>query len=143
MGASCTTPTQWRQYIILEDTMVVASDIQLSIGRPCFVTPAGKLSGYLAHPSGVEQCPAVLIIHENTGLNAHIEGLVRRFAQEGFVAFALDALSPQGGTPADEDQARALISNLDENENRTNYLASLDYLRGVPGSNGKVASVGF
>lgn len=122
---------------------MVGSDAQLSTGRPCLETPAGKLSGYLAHPSDSERHPAVLVIHENTGLNAHIEDLVRRFAKEGFVAFALDALSPKGGTPTDQDQARELINSLDSDENRANYLASLDYLRNIPGSDGKVACVGF
>lgn len=122
---------------------MVESNPRIATGRPCFETPAGKLSGYLAHPCGSERHPAVLVIHENTGLNKHIEELVRRFAQEGFVAFALDALSLRGGTPDDEDQARSLIGSLDGDENRANYLTSLDYLRNLPGSNSKVASVGF
>jgi carboxymethylenebutenolidase len=122
---------------------VVVSNSQLTTGRPCFLTPVGKLFGYLAHPSDSERHPAVLVIHENTGLNAHIEDLVRRFSEAGFVAFALDALALQGGTPADEDQARSMINSLDEGDNRDNYLASLDYLRTLPGTNGKVASVGF
>lgn len=122
---------------------MVGSNSQLSTGRPCFATPGGKLSGYLAHPGDSERHPAVLVIHENTGLNAHVEDVVRRFAREGFVAFALDALSLKGGTPTDQDQARELINSLDPDENRTNYLECLDYLRNVPGSDGQVASVGF
>lgn len=123
--------------------MVADTHTQISTGRPCFTTPLGELSGYLAQPGGPEKHPAVLVIHENTGLNAHIEDLVRRFANEGFLAFALDALSLQGGTPANEDQARSLISSLDEDDNRANYLASLEYLRKRPDSTGRVASVGF
>jgi carboxymethylenebutenolidase len=122
---------------------VVSSNSQVSTGRPCFATPAGKLTGYLAHPSDSERHPAVLVIHENTGLNSHIEKVVQRFAEEGFVAFALDALALQGGTPEDEDEARAAIGGLNSDENLNNYLVSLDYLRHLPGSNGKVASVGF
>lgn len=123
--------------------MVAQTNANLSTGRPCFATPLGELSGYLAHPVKPEKHPAVLVIHENTGLNAHIEDLVRRFAREGFLAFALDALSLQGGTPANEDQARALIGNLNEDENRTNYLDALVYLRNHPASTGRVACVGF
>jgi carboxymethylenebutenolidase len=133
----------WPTHIINEGTTVVDSNFQVATGRPCFVTPAGKLSGYLAHPSDAGRHPAVLVIHENTGLNRHIEKVVQRFAQEGFVAFALDALSLTGGTPEDEDTARSAIGALDDDQNRANYLASLDYLRHLPGSDGKVASVGF
>jgi len=122
---------------------MVVPKSQVSTGRPCLETSAGKLSGYLAHPCLSEGRPAVLVIHENTGLNAHIESVVRRFAEAGFIAFALDALSLQGVTPNDEDEARATIGNLDGDQNRDNYLAALDYLRNLPGSSGKVASVGF
>lgn len=122
---------------------MVVSKSQISTGRPCIETPAGKLSGYLAHPCDSDRRPAVLVIHENTGLNAHIESVVQRFAEAGFIAFTLDALSLQGGTPDDEDEARTAISGLDGDQNLANYLATVEYLRHLPGASGKVASVGF
>lgn len=115
----------------------------LIIARPDFETAQGELSGYLAHPKSPGKYPAVLVIHENTGLTAHIEDLVRRFAGEGFLAFALDALALKGGTPSDKDQASEAIGALDGDDNIANYLASIDFLRNHPNSSGAVGCVGF
>ncbi len=70
------------------------------------------LKGYLAKPKAGENLPAVLVIHENRGLNPHIKDVTRRMATEGFVALGLDYLSPMGGTPSDEDKAREMIGQL-------------------------------
>lgn len=123
--------------------MAAHDNAKLVTGRPCFDTPQGQLSGYLARPEGSDKHPAVLVIHENTGLNPHIEDVTRHLAAEGFLAFALDALALQGGTPPNEDQARSLIGGLDESSNRANYLAALEYLRNHPDATGKVGCVGF
>jgi carboxymethylenebutenolidase len=86
---------------------------------------------------------AVIVIHENRGLNAHIKDVARRFAVEGFVALAPDFLSPLGGTPADEEKAREMFSELDAATTAANGVATIAYLKGQDYSNGKVGAVGF
>jgi carboxymethylenebutenolidase len=82
------------------------------------------------------------VIHENRGLNAHTEDVARRAALEGFAGVAPDLLSPQGGTPKDEDQARSLIGALDRGQTIANLLAVLNDLGGR-GDSGKLGSIGF
>jgi carboxymethylenebutenolidase len=101
------------------------------------------MSGYLARPKGGEKLPAVLVIHENRGLNPHIEDVTRRMALEGFLAFAPDALSPVGGTPADQDRARDLIYELDADQTLARMAAAVAFLAQHPLSTGKVGAVGF
>ena len=107
----------------------------------------GKARGYLVHPapSGKHAgaLPAILVAHENRGLNPHIEDIARRLALEGFVAFAPDALFPLGGYPGDEDQARALFAKLDQSKTREDFVAAAGFARTRPGSNGKLGVVGF
>ncbi|HEY0710092.1 MAG TPA: dienelactone hydrolase family protein [Polyangia bacterium] len=105
---------------------------------------SGKMRGYLARPSGGKgKLPAVLVIHENRGLNPHIEDVTRRFAVEGYLAFAPDALTPLGGYPGDEDKARALFGTLDQAKAREDFVAAVGYLTKHPSSTGKVGVVGF
>ncbi len=100
--------------------------------------------GYLVQPVGRPgRLPTVLVVHENRGLNPHIEDVARRLALEGFIAFAPDALSPLGGYPGDEDKARALFPQLDQTRTRADFLASAAYLKQLPRGNGKVGVVGF
>jgi carboxymethylenebutenolidase len=102
------------------------------------------MSGYLAMPTQApEKLPAVMVIHENRGLNPHIQDVARRFAAEGFLALAPDFLAPAGGTPADEDKAREMISDLDQAQTVANSVASVEYLRNNERGNGKVGVVGF
>src|SRR6187431_122251 len=104
----------------------------------------GKMRGYLAQPAKAPgKLPAVLVIHENRGLNPHIEDVARRLALDGFLAFAPDALFPLGGYPGDEDKAREMFGRLDQAKTREDMLAAAHYLKGVPGGNGKVGAVGF
>ncbi|MBC8985226.1 dienelactone hydrolase family protein [Pedobacter sp. N36a] len=103
----------------------------------------GDMKGFLAKPKGKKNLGAVLVIHENRGLNPHTIAVTKRVAAEGFLALGVDALSPFGGTPADEDKARDLIGQLNPEENLQNYLYGLDYLRKHPDGNGKVGCVGF
>lgn len=103
----------------------------------------GEISASLARPKGDAKLPGVVVIHENRGLNAHIEDVNRRVALEGFLAIAPDALSPLGGTPADPDQARSLINKLDKQSTLENYLAAVKYLQTHPKSTGKVGVIGF
>ncbi|GAB3796869.1 dienelactone hydrolase family protein [Spirosoma humi] len=101
------------------------------------------MKGYLARPAAAGKYPSVVVIHENRGLNPHIEDITRRLALAGFLAMAPDALSAAGGTPADETQMRELFGKLDPQKTRENFEKALDYLKTRPESNGKVGCVGF
>jgi carboxymethylenebutenolidase len=105
----------------------------------------GKVRGYLARPAsaGTSRLPVVLVIHENRGLNPHIEDITRRLALDGFMAFAPDALTPLGGYPGDEDKARAAFATLDQAKTREDFLAAVAWLRGRADGNGKLGAVGF
>jgi len=104
----------------------------------------GKLRGYLAQPASASgKLPAVLVVHENRGLNPHIEDVTRRLALEGFLAFAPDALFPLGGYPGDEDKARELFQKLDQGKTRADFVEAVHILRAHQGGNGKVGVIGF
>ncbi|MEZ5461741.1 dienelactone hydrolase family protein [Dokdonella sp.] len=104
----------------------------------------GTGRGYLARPAGVDgSLPVVLVVHENRGLNPHIEDVTRRLALEGYIAFAPDALFPLGGYPGDEDKARALFQELDQARTRQDFLAAVNMLKDIDGSNGRMGVVGF
>jgi carboxymethylenebutenolidase len=104
----------------------------------------GKVRGYLVRPAKPGgKLPAVLVVHENRGLNPHIEDVTRRVALEKFLAFAPDALFPLGGYPGDEDKARELFSKLDQQKTREDFIASAHFLEKHPLSNGKLGVVGF
>jgi carboxymethylenebutenolidase len=99
----------------------------------------GKMRGYLVRPAAAKgKLPAVLVVHENRGLNPHIEDVARRLALEGFMTFAPDALAPLGGYPGDEDKARALFSKLDQAKTREDFVAAAAFLKKRPDSTGKV-----
>ena len=102
-----------------------------------------EMSGYLARPEGGGKRPAVIVIHENRGLNPHIKDVARRMALEGFLAFAPDALSPVGGTPEDEDRAREMIYELDADATRVRMAAAVPFLASHGESTGMVGAVGF
>ena len=108
-----------------------------------WIGDGSPMRGYLVHPKGRKKRGAVVVIHENRGLTPHIKDVTRRVAQAGYLALGVDALSPLGGTPADEDKGRELIGQLDPTKNRNNYLKALDYLRARPDSNGRTGAVGF
>lgn len=103
----------------------------------------GKMLGYLAKPESDNNLPALVIIHENRGLNEHIKDVTRRAAQEGFIALAPDGLSLLGGTPENDDDARALFSKLDNNQNTLNFVSAVDYLKSRKDCNGRIGCVGF
>lgn len=105
----------------------------------------GTIRGYLARPAsaGTRKLPAVLVIHENRGLNPHIEDIARRLALDGFMAFAPDALTPLGGYPGDEDKARDAFGKLDQAKTHEDFLAAAAWLRARPDGNGKMGAVGF
>ncbi|HKG04946.1 MAG TPA: dienelactone hydrolase family protein, partial [Pedobacter sp.] len=103
----------------------------------------GDVKAVLAKPKDKKKLGCVVVIHENRGLNPHIIDVTKRVAAEGFIALGIDALSPFGGTPADEDKGRELIGQLDPNKNLQNYLKGLEYLRKHKDGNGKTGCVGF
>jgi len=104
----------------------------------------GKMRGYLVRPlASTGKLPGVLVIHENRGLNPHIEDVTRRVALEGYMAFAPDALFPLGGYPGTEDEARSLFPKLDQAKTREDFIAATDWLMKRPDGTGKVAVVGF
>ena len=102
------------------------------------------MKGYLVSPKN-QTVPlgAVMVIHENRGLTPHIKDVTRRVAKAGYIALGIDALSPFGGTPENEDEGRALFPKLDVGQNIENLKSGLDYLRSLKNCNGKTATVGF
>lgn len=127
------------QAAIVEDT-----DSRLDARDIAYPGGAGEMKGYLVTPKDAAgPLPAVIVIHENRGLNPHIRDVARRMALEGFVALAPDFLSPAGGTPADEDKAREMFSTLDMAATVKNGEATRAYLATLNGVNGKVGAIGF
>ncbi len=126
---------------------VKPDDVRLTSERVSIPSPDGHgtLKGYLVRPAsaGAAKLPAVLVVHENRGLNPHIEDIARRLALDGFMAFAPDALTPLGGYPGDEDKARTAFAQLDQARTLQDFLASARWLRARSDGNGKLAAVGF
>ena len=126
---------------------VPAQDSRVTTQRVSLPTPSvyGKINGYLARPSaaGAARLPMVLVVHENRGLNPHIEDVTRRLALDGFMAFAPDALTPLGGYPGDEDKAREAFAKLDQESTREDFLAAAQWLRMRADGDGKLGVVGF
>ncbi|MEX8518296.1 MAG: dienelactone hydrolase family protein [Leptothrix sp. (in: b-proteobacteria)] len=129
-----------------EAQQVSAQDPRIRTSTVEIASPQGygTVKGLLAEPAKASgKLPTVLVIHENRGLNPHIEDIARRLALDGFVALAPDALAPFGGYPGDEDKARELFPKLDQNKTREDFLAAYGYLKALPNGNGKVGAVGF
>ncbi len=126
---------------------VRTDDTRLKAERVSVPSPAGygSINGYLVRPAsaGTTRLPMVLVIHENRGLNPHVEDIARRLAVDGFMAFAPDALTPLGGYPGDEDKARTEFAKLDQAKTREDFLAAAAWLRARPDGNGKLGAVGF
>jgi carboxymethylenebutenolidase len=105
---------------------------------------SGKMRGYLARPtSATGKLPGILVVHENRGLNPHIEDITRRLALASFMAFAPDALTPLGGYPGDEDKAREVFSKLDQSKTREDFVAAAAFLKARSDCTGKIGVVGF
>lgn len=125
---------------------VSPTDTRLKTERLSYSSPDGygTVNGYLARPAGVSgPLPAILVAHENRGLNPHIEDIARRLALDGFMAFAPDALTPLGGYPGDEDKARELFAKLDQAKTREDFVAAAGYLKKRADCSGKLGVVGF
>ncbi len=124
--------------------IVAEDDSRLHTEYVKYPGDTGEVRAYLARPKGEEKLPGVIVIHENKGLQPHIEDVNRRVALEGFLAIAVDALSPLGGTPKDNvDEARTLMRKLDGPATVKNYVAAVEYLKTHPQSTGKVGCMGF
>lgn len=103
----------------------------------------GDMQAYVARPKEEKKYPTVVVIHENRGLNAHIEDVTRRAAMAGYLAIAPNALSSLGGTPANEDEAREKFQQLKAEDNLQNFIKVFDYLPGRKDCNGHLGCVGF
>ncbi|MCT8990854.1 dienelactone hydrolase family protein [Chelativorans sp. SCAU2101] len=124
--------------------MVPEDDARLSAEDITYPGNESEMRGYFVRPAEMQgSLPAVIVIHENRGLNPHIRDVARRMALEGFVALAPDFLSPLGGTPEDEDEARSMFGELDRGQTIANGVATIAYLKGLEGTNGKVGAIGF
>jgi carboxymethylenebutenolidase len=123
--------------------VVAADDKSLVTGKADYDAAGTKMTGYVARLKDGRKRPGVIVIHENRGLNPHIEDVTRRLAVEGFLAFAPDALSPLGGTPADQDLAVKMIGSLNNAETVVRMAAAVKFLATHAESTGKVGVVGF
>jgi carboxymethylenebutenolidase len=126
--------------------LVAPADARLKTSYQAFPSPQGygTVRGYLAMPAKASgKLPLILVVHENRGLNPHIEDIARRLALEGFIAYAPDALFPLGGYPGYEDKARALFPRLDQNKTRADFVAACHALAALPQGTAKVGVVGF
>src|SRR5262245_9707262 len=122
---------------------IPANDPRLNAEKVTYDSPKGKVSAYLVRPKGTTKRPAVIVIHENRGLNPHTEDVARRFAVEGFLAIAPDLLSVSGGTPASEDAARDLHSKTQREDMIAEAVAAIPFTKAHAESTGKVGAVGF
>ncbi len=124
--------------------IIAADDKRLRTKDVVYPGPTGDVKGYRASPAESSgKLPAVIVIHENRGLNDHIRDVARRMALEGFVVLAPDLLSSAGGTPSDEEKAREMISALDSKTAIAEGVAIIEFLRNDKATNGKVGVVGF
>lgn len=142
VAASALLPLLENNYA--QAAVLAPDDTRLTTRRVTFPAAGSTINGYLAMPAKAPgKLPAVIVIHENRGLNPHIEDITRRLALAGFIALGVDYLSGLGGTPADEDKARDLIATLDATTIGVISTAALAFLKKEAGSNGKVGVVGF
>ena len=126
--------------------MVPKDDARLKTEVVDVLSPSGHgtIKAYVAKPANATgKLPSVLVVHENRGLNPHIEDITRRIALDGYLALAPDALTPLGGYPGDEDKARTLFATLDQTKTRQDMLAAAAALKARADSTGRVGVVGF
>ena len=120
-----------------------ADDSRLTTTDLTYRGAPSEIKAYAAMPKDATKLPAVIVIHENRGLNNHIRDVTRRIALEGFLALAPDMLSPSGGTPDDEDKAREMIGAITPDIYGTNLIAAVEFLKTHPNSTGNVGAIGF
>jgi carboxymethylenebutenolidase len=125
---------------------VPPDDARIQVGYVEYPSPrgSGTMRGYMARPANMTgRKPAVLVIHENRGLNPYIEDVVRRFAAADFLSFGPDALTPLGGYPGNDDAGREMQASLDRNVITEDFVAAAEFLMAHPESTGRVGAVGF
>lgn len=123
--------------------IVPENDPRLTIRNFQYEIGDAMMQGLLARPVGTGKLPGIVVIHENRGLNPHIRDVTRRFALDGFLAYGIDALTPEGGTPVDEDRARDLIGTVPADRAAARLAAGVAALARHPECNGKVGTVGY
>jgi len=123
--------------------VVAPDDPRIVAARVTYPGKSAEVAGYLARPAAIGHAGGVVVIHENRGLNAHIEDVARRLALAGYLALAPDLLSALGGTPSDEDKARELIGKLDPDISTGDAMAGVDWLHRHENGNGKAGAIGF
>jgi carboxymethylenebutenolidase len=129
----------WAQQVAKDDGRIKAEYVSYPSPQG-----SGTMKGYLARPANASgKLPAVVVIHENRGLNPYIEDVARRLATEGYVAFAPDALTPLGGYPGNEEKAAQMFGQLDAAKRTEDLAAAVDYVKSRPDVNGKIGAVGF
>lgn len=131
-------------YALAEQVSFNDPDIHASYEK--FTSPKGngECQGYLVMPTALKgKAPTVLVIHENRGLNPYIKDVARRLAKSGYIAFAPDGLYPVGGYPGNDDDGRALQSNMDKAKLEEDFIAAALFIKQHPSSNGKLGAVGF
>jgi carboxymethylenebutenolidase len=129
-----------------EAQVVPTDDKRIKVEHIEYSSPNGygKMRGYFARPANAKgKLPGILVVHENRGLNPHIEDIARRLAVDNFVAFAPDALFPLGGYPGDEEKARELFPKLDQAKTREDFVTAAGWLKARPECTGRIGAVGF
>jgi carboxymethylenebutenolidase len=129
----------WAQQVPKTDSRIHAEYVS-------YPSPAGSgtMRGYLVRPANpTGKLPAIVVVHENRGLNPYIEDVARRLAVENYLAFAPDALTPVGGYPGDEEKAQQLFASLDRAKMMEDLLAAVPFVKSLPESNGSVGAIGF
>lgn len=141
MAALAILPALENNYALAQT--IPESDPRLVTERVEYKAGDAKVSGYLARPKDPQKRPAVVVIHENRGLNPHIQDVARRVAVEGFLTLAPDLLSPLGGTPSDADAASKMISTLKPAETLTLAAAAVPFVEKHAQSLGRAGVIGF
>lgn len=124
---------------------VPPDDKRIKAERQTVASPQGygSIKGYLVRPANDAKLPAVLVIHENRGLNPYIEDVARRLAVANFIVFAPDSLTSLGGYPGDDEKAAALFGQLDRGKMTEDFVAAANWLKSRPDSTGKLGAIGF
>jgi carboxymethylenebutenolidase len=128
----------WAREVPPDDKRIVAKTVDVPSPKG-----NGSIKGYLVRPANTEKLPAVLVVHENRGLNPYIEDVARRLAIANFIAFAPDGLTSVGGYPGDDEKGAALFKKVDPAKMQADFLAAAEWLRTLPDSTGKIGAVGF
>ena len=128
----------WAIQVPPDDKRIVAKMVDVAS-----LNGNGSIKGYLVRPANTEKLPAVLVVHENRGLNPYIEDVARRLAVANFIAFAPDGLTSVGGYPGDDEKGAALFKEVDPAKMQADFLAAAEWLKALPDSTGELGAVGF